>query len=388
MTSVSTLARMAHGASRREALLDPAKALGLAMERACAQMAGLDVRAAQARCADQSLADAIAKLDRHDLLFELHREGRFVGVGALCTQLRSGLVESQTLGLVSPHDADDRGPSGTDAALSMPMMSRFLTELVQQTSGTQLDGVLDGISVGPRLHSARVIELSLTVDPVKLIEVQVGLQTTSRTGELRLIVPPEPPFPEPEPAPQVDDEWSSLWPDIAQAVPAKLEAVLHRMVLGLDQVKSMAIGDLVPLPGASVGGVTMVDRAGARVARARLGQAAGHRAVRIEASEAPADQLEELSPSGGDDLVPMALDAVPELPSEPVVEGWDIDSTGAESAVSEPTDNTASEQPALDIDDLASAPLPEPDAIPAAQVADEEPSDLPPLEMSEFAGLD
>lgn len=412
MTAVSTLARMAHGASRRESLQDPSKVIGLAIERACDQAAGLDSHMAEVQCKDVQFKDALAQIDPSDLLCKLRRNGRFVGVVTLCPQLCAALVEMQALGQINDQAAEPRAPSGTDAALCRPMITRFLTELVETAQGTQLDGVVDGLAVGDRLHSARTIELTLTEAPMTEIALSVRLADTERTGALRLIIPPEPELPEVAPcAEATQSDWNALWSDVAQSVPAKLEAVLHQMMLGLDQVNSLSPGDVLPLPGASVGGVILIDRAGARVARARLGQVAGSRAVRIETGEAPAENLEDLVNGGagtldGADLMLGAVDGsggetpdmmadsvvdlaggldLPEVDSTPLDLSMDPDASGLDLPVADmELPDIGGEAPAADFDfDAPDIDLPGPLDIDASGEADAVP-DFPAIDLGDF----
>jgi flagellar motor switch protein FliM len=81
----------------------------------------------------------------------------------------------------------------------------------------------------------------------------------------------------------IDGTWDRrMYAAVSQA-PAALQAVLHKMHLTLGYVDGLQVGDVLPLSGATVGSVRLFAPDDVMVGKARLGQSAGMRAVRIQA---------------------------------------------------------------------------------------------------------
>lgn len=64
-------------------------------------------------------------------------------------------------------------------------------------------------------------------------------------------------------------------------LPARMDAVLHRLVLPLSAAERLQPGDLIPLPVEALDSVELLAGDGAGVAGGRLGQINGMRAVRL-----------------------------------------------------------------------------------------------------------
>ena len=88
-------------------------------------------------------------------------------------------------------------------------------------------------------------------------------------------------------APDAASDWAAAMAAAVGLAPAELHAVLHRMRLSLRQVDGFHVGQVIALPGITVGSVRLEATDGRLLARARLGQMAGLRAVRVQLPAAP-----------------------------------------------------------------------------------------------------
>lgn len=299
--TASALERMARIGDVVPPPIDPTQILARAMERACDAGAGLDVHLCAAEAARCDFADALGQVSSDDLLIALQRGDTMIGAAALCTELRSAVVEVQALGTIRATPAEKRVASGTDAALLAPVIRGFMRECVGGAGGTIMAGLLNGVDLGARLHSTRVMELSLTDPQVNVITVSVRLAETDRVGTLRILVP-DPPIEEPK-RPDAQVAWHNDWPRLARSLPVRVEAVLHKMPMSLSRLNSLQPGMSLALSGADVGGMVLRDVSGGYVAAGRLGQAGGFRAVRLLPREDVTPQLEELSAQSAPDLL-------------------------------------------------------------------------------------
>ncbi len=123
----------------------------------------------------------------------------------------------------------------------------------------------------------------------RALRMTLDLGAGGRQGLLLLMLR----LPEPPAAAVPAGEEATLAPRVLEAE-APLRAVLHRFPLPLAEAEGWQPGQVVPLPGVSVGSVRIEAPAGERIGTARLGQVAGRRAIRIETPLAP--PLEEIRP--------------------------------------------------------------------------------------------
>ncbi|WP_322891309.1 MULTISPECIES: FliM/FliN family flagellar motor switch protein [unclassified Yoonia] len=271
--------------------LTTSRAVRLALVKAATDPAGLVLRVASTADDVGRLDDLLGGLDAGLMLVGLDRQGQLVGFVAIDTQLRAAVVEVQTTGRLIDQAADDRPATGTDKALCDPLLAAFLTALPPAVTGTAYEGWVDGVTPGDRLADSRLAGLLLADGDYRVLRMTVELGTGDRRGEVMLALPVQAVAPAPEaPAPAVD--WDTAFTAAVQDAPASLTARLHRFKMPLGQAQSLQVGQVVPLPGCTVNSVRLIAPDGRCVAQAKLGQLAGHRAVRIEL--APGKDMDDL----------------------------------------------------------------------------------------------
>lgn len=391
MTNSSVVRRMVRPAAGAAAPVAPTTILARAMRRACDKSGGVDVHVADAGERELGFDEALALIEADDLLIELTRGGNLAGCVVLSAELRAAIVEAQTLGQVNPRKAEPRPSSGADAALCMATLMQFSDEARAEAGGTTIDGWLDEIDLGQRLNSPRILELTLTDETLGVLELVCKIVGTKREGRLFFLLPL--PDSTPPSENELDEDWLRLWRPVAQSVPAKLEAVLHRMVLGLSQVENFEVGDVLPLTGAQVTDLRLLDGTGAVVSKGRLGQMKGFRAMRVEPP--PAQEMSDLSGAPVDAMPEMPMDAPalgePELEAMPDLDmgagGFDLDAA-PDFAADNPSDADAPDLGALPEAEAAEMAFPEIDLPLEGQSSSDSVSefslDMPPMEMPDL----
>lgn len=212
------------------------------------------------------------------------------GLAGIDLQTRAAVIEQQTTGNLRPAPADPRPVTATDAAIIAPVISGFLAEAGTLTEGTPLAGWTASYTVGGRVLNTRAAGIVMVDTIYRLVRMTLDLGAGDRQGMILIALPVSPEMTV-QKAPDAAANWSA---DIAAAVghaSADLHAVLHRMRLSLRQVDAFHVGQLIAMPGINVGSVKLETADGRVVARARLGQTTGLRAVRIQAP-APVEMLE------------------------------------------------------------------------------------------------
>ena len=270
--------------------VSPSKALRLAMIRAADVQVGLTLAVLGITEEVVPLEDLLRLIEDEHLLIALNGDQGLCGLAGIDLQTRAAVIEMQTTGTLRATPADPRAVTTTDAVMLAPFVTGFLAEAVLSTVGTPLAGWTENYTVGDRVVNTRAAGLTMVDTTYRLVRLTLDLGAGDRQGMIQIALPLSPEM-KVQQAPDAAALWSA---DIASAVgnaPADLHAVLHWMRLSLRQVDGFHVGQLIALPGITVGSVKLETADGRVVARARLGQMSGLRAVRIQAP-APVEMTE------------------------------------------------------------------------------------------------
>ena len=289
---VSVLKRLARAPldAALAAPVSPSKALRLAIIRAADIQVGLIVAVLGITEEVLPLEDLLRLIEDEHLLLALNGDQGLCGLAGIDLQTRAAVIEMQTTGTLRGTPAEPRPVTATDAAMLAPFVAGFLAEAVLSTVGTPLAGWTAHYAVGGRVINTRAAGMTMIDTTYRLVRLTLDLGAGERQGMIQIALPLSPEM-KVEQAPDTAAAWSA---DIAKAVgnaPADLHAVLHRMRLSLRQVDGFHVGQLIALPGITVGSVKLETADGRVLARARLGQMTGLRAVRIQAP-APEEMVE------------------------------------------------------------------------------------------------
>lgn len=288
-----------------------AQAVVLALARAAQATMGLALRATDRAETRETLAELLERLPERALLALIEGPGGALGVVALSPAILAGLIEMQTLGRIGKGDVVPRRPTRTDAALAAGFVDRALAE---SDAALAAEGPAwpAGFRYGSFLDDPRPLGLLLEDGAYRTVRISLELGIgTVRRGPLTISLP----LPEEL---QAGGEKKRRDRPAAATVPAAAGGLepaagdLRTELLASFPPRPIPIGDLLAL---SVGQeialgedalssveIRALDRR--LVARGRLGQAHGHRAVRLTAIEGEA----------GPDTTENAVDAVGGLP--------------------------------------------------------------------------
>lgn len=267
--------------------LTSTRALRLAMTRAADRSLGMTLTVAKVTEDLKPLDTMMATLPDEMSFVRLERGGVLVGLIALDVQLRAAANEVQTMGKVSTKNAPDRAHTGTDMMLAAPLCEGVLSLLPQTTQGSDLDGWVDDVTLGDPFESLRAASLAMADADYRIMRVTVDLVPDARQGEMIISLPNHQSVTVSTPEIMIDGTWGRRMHAAVSQAPAALQAVLHKMHLTLGYVDGLQVGDVLPLSGATVGSVRLFAPDDVMVGKARLGQSAGMRAVRIQAPPEP-----------------------------------------------------------------------------------------------------
>jgi flagellar motor switch protein FliM len=263
-----------------EAQQTPTRALRQALSRAAEDSVGLHLFVLGVRLEEAGLDDLLGRLEGDLMLLGVADGGDRSGFVGIDPETRAAIVEIQTLGRVSPAKPLPRRVTAADRALAEPFVTVFLRELAAETAGTSLGGWSDGFRTNGFFPSPREIGLALPDGDYRVVRMTLDLGAGGRQGLLVLVLP----VPREEVAPDPVTparEWSAALAGNVMSAPADVRAILHRIRLPLRMVEAFELGQLITLPGVSVGKVRVETPDDTLVSYARLGQMGGMRAVRL-----------------------------------------------------------------------------------------------------------
>lgn len=281
------LGRMAaRGRPADPAPVTPTRAVRLAFTRAAERVARLPLTVLGVG-QEEVEADALLQRAEGDHLLLRMDTDAGPGAAAVDRECLSAIIEMQLRGRLSPQPAEVRPLTAADAALAEPLVAAFLADLAMAAAGTALDGWGADARPAGRIADARALGLLLGEARFRLVALTLDLGAGERQG-LFLLALPVPPLPQAEETPAERAAlWSAALSQGVMAAPAAVDAVLHRMRLPLAAVQALQPGQCLTLPGVRVSSVRIEGAEGRLIARGRLGQIGGMRAVRVEAEVPP-----------------------------------------------------------------------------------------------------
>lgn len=315
-----------------------ARALRRALARAAQADCHLPLAASEVRLREASLAELLEMPEDMALLAVLEGPGERLGLMALGPAVVTALIEQHTTGSVGAAEGPPRRPTRTDAAMAAGLIDRAMTEfetgLAAETGAAATAAAwASGYRYASFLDEPRPLGLLLEDIAYEVATATVDLAGGARRGTVLLALPagasrsapgrarpaaadrkgPVGPVRPAAVDADIDGDAAAAWQDrmsrTVMASPASLGAVLCRLKLPLGVVLGWQRGDFVVLPGGMLDRVTL-EGPGARVlARARLGQSRGARALRLTPAEAEG--------AGGHVAPPAALSGQPAVASVP-----------------------------------------------------------------------
>ncbi|MEZ5797389.1 MAG: FliM/FliN family flagellar motor switch protein [Paracoccaceae bacterium] len=270
----------------------------LAFARAARDATGLLVEVAAMTLHRRSLAELLELPPDRALLALLDGPQAGLGLLVMSPDLMGALIEMQTTGRVSATAPLPRRPTRTDAAMVAGVIDRALDELdhcLAEEADLEWAG---GFRYASFLEDPRPLGLLLEDQPYRVLATRLTMAAGARTGELLLALPAEGRGRRPVPKPGTSERaaavpvFSTALGEAVMAADCTLDAVLARLVLPLGQVMALQSGQILPLPNAALDRVQLEGIDGRPLARSRLGQQKGMRALRLadqQADERPGE---------------------------------------------------------------------------------------------------
>jgi flagellar motor switch protein FliM len=279
MVAAESILRRKAGAGRRPEFtqMSPEKAMKLAFGRAGRGIAGLGLRMSAFSIERSSVAALAASAAESTMVLTLAQGGSPGGAVFVDPGMTAALIEAGTMGRVGRGEVESRAPTRIDALVVAAFLDTALAAFDELAADLSVAATVTGWRPGEMLPAATVLPLMLEDVPMRLFRLGFDFAEGAREGRLTLAMP-------------MDRNRGrgagaeGLGPQLQNAVlaaRANVRAVLARLNLPLDAVTTWEPGSLVPLSRELLTQVLIEDLDRVTVARGRLGQVNGARAVRI-----------------------------------------------------------------------------------------------------------
>lgn len=296
--------------------------------------------------------DAWQDADLHMLLRS--PDGRH-GLAVVEAPILSAMIECLTRGLVAGASDTSRPPTDIDAAVIGPVLNRWMTDHIRLLEEAGLPVAFAGYRAAERLEEARAAELALEDGDFQVTRIALDLDNGKRNGATIFYLPVRVSR---SPDSAGKGARSNALLALVEDQTTELHAILLRRRMSLAEVRALKPGDLIDMPRDQLTRVRIEGTDGSLIARAKLGQSQGARALRLlTADPAPPnmgdERFSEVEISRDIDAAPDQIDALPDI-------GLDPDG-GSQPMDLAPEDGDAS--------DLGLADLPPIDGLPDLEIA-------------------
>lgn len=303
--------------------MSPAKALRLSMAKTAERLFQLALVVRTVEQVTVPLQNMEESLGEGGLLIVLDGTEGTRGAVKLDHAFVTALIEVQLLGQLRDKPPAPRYFTHTDAAITQPLINEVLGLFHQILAEDDLDSATDDLRFGDMVEDARTLVLGLEAPDYEHYRLNIDLGPGVRTGVMDLYLPHRPPPPEPDDAEGLGGLARKL-EKAAMTAPVTLDAALTRMRLPLSEVLTWIPGTTLTIDHGVLREGVLLGARDHEVARFKLGQFEGFRAVQLISDtlvenehehEGQADDIEDGSEERPQIAPPVADEASGHSPS-------------------------------------------------------------------------
>lgn len=261
-------------------------ALTRAVRRAAAPLEGLAVTVDSVEVTlDADLQSATDALPDHGLIAATEDMDGRRGLMALEHTLVDALIEVQTTGRVEEAQGPPRTVTRIDEALCADFIDLLFSALAHEGNGIEGRTWPERIRYASRVQDRSQINLLLPASGYHLLLANVSAAGL-KAGKLLVLLPTDPALVHRAPkgaekTKQRPKNWEQEMLAALSSAPLALNAVLMRVFLPLSKVEALSDGDMIPFDRSDLSALSLEEDGGHVIARGKLGQAGGRRAVRL-----------------------------------------------------------------------------------------------------------
>lgn len=266
------------------AVMSPAKALRVALPKAADHAMDLPLMVSDVTRANRSREAILTSLEDNRLYLLIQTADERLGMVVPDPSMLAGLIEIQTMGHVTEFPATDRRPTRTDASMMEPFIEAVLAEFVQQLTGMEEATRFTGYSYYRLIEDRRHLPLILADGSFACFDVAVDLGQGAKQASM-MIAFPELPESETVAAPVGPSQrWLQSLETGVMGARVDIGVDLHRFKMSLEKIPDLVVGYEIEIPRSAVNELRVKGSDGKTVARGKIGQANGHRAVKFASS--------------------------------------------------------------------------------------------------------
>ena len=283
------------------------KALRRSLARAASEQCDLPLAVLAARQVNRVPEDLVDALSDKDLLVVLDGPNGRIGAATMDAALVTALIQKQTIGQLMGKAPSERHYTPTDAAMTAEFLEKSFAKVHALLQGEKDQLIFSGYRYGAQIEDVRSLILGMEGEDYRLITLTVDLAVGAMQGELKLILP--------EPTPEeLGLSGAKTGPTLAGgmgAMRAELSAILCKVRVPLNEFSALRVGELLPLDQAFLYETDLIGIEGQSIAKGRLGQLNGARAVRLSTGRSPQADPAQMSDGFADSI---GMDEPPALP--------------------------------------------------------------------------
>ncbi len=275
-----------------------AQAQRLALGRMARGLGDAPVAASAAQATRMSLGEVLDLAAPGMFVAILEDAQDRMGVALVDGDLAGALVEFLTSGSILPSAVPQRRPTRTDAALVCPAIDLALVQLDAALDPVPGAGWAQGFRSASFLEDPRPLGLVLEDCGYWVFGCDLAPSDAAaahRGGRWWLVLPdgsttlapraagraPDGAAPPSPGSQRAGAGWDAMLSAAVMGCRTELTAILGQHSMPLHAARALQPGDVLELPLAALESIAVVARDGTEVARARLGQARGNRALRL-----------------------------------------------------------------------------------------------------------
>lgn len=257
----------------------------LALARAARDLMGLDLEVRKLSIARASLAEVLETTPDRALVALLDGPEAGLGVLLMSPDVTAALIEMQTIGRLSAKPSVIRKPTRIDAAMVAGLIDRALLGL-EENLVEEADLIwAGGFRYASHLDDTRPLLLLLEDETYRVLTADLRLGDSGREGQIILVLPARGrgvmPINAGASAESAQPSFTTSFAEQVLQVGCQLEGVIGRLRLPLGRVMTLEVDQVLQLPLAALDAVSLETMEGRSVARARLGQNRGMRALKL-----------------------------------------------------------------------------------------------------------
>lgn len=292
------------------------KALRRSLARAASEQCDLPLAVLAARQVNRVPEDLAEDLSDKDLIVVLDGPNGRLGAATMDAALVTALIQKQTIGQIMGKAPSERNYTPTDAAMTAEFLEKSFGKVQALLQGEKDQMIFSGYRYGAQVENVRSLILGLEAEDYRLISLTVDLAVGAMQGELKLILP-EPSLEE------LGLSGAKTGPSLAGgmgAMRAELSAILCKVRVPLNEFSALKVGEVLPLDQAFLYETDLIDIGGQPIAKGRLGQLNGARAIRVSTGRAEEVETGQMGDGFADSIGSEAPEALPMMDEPPALD--------------------------------------------------------------------